>query len=593
MRSLFAKLATASLVTTSFVVAAPVLTLPTGHAPAPEISQRAPERQSSREAVITDSRPFTVLGVTWRQGTAAADTVVRVRYRADGAWTGWQDLEVQEAAAPRERTARRKAGAPVSRAGTEPLVAVTGTAYDVRVTSARHLPKDIKVMAVDSSKTTGAGAPPAGTAAAEGSRPGIYSRASWGADESLRTCDPGVAAQLKAVAVHHTAGTNGYTAAQVPSIINGIYSFHTKGRGWCDIGYNVLVDRFGRLWEGRYGGLDRNIIPAAQEGFNTSTSAISAIGNYDTVAAPAAMVDSIARFASWRLGLGHVDPKGSTTLVSGGGSTTRYAEGTAVRLPTIFAHRNTGLTECPGRYLYAQMATIRTKARAYSGSAAIFDPTGNFWRLTTTDLPAFRINAHTPSWQRFTLTVTSVDTGGVVYQSSGTTYENAFSAVWDRRDGNGRLVPAGSYVMRITSSSSGANASPYSTTVQLVGDAPPPGDPALPDPTYRTPGTRYSADHVWSTSCGRYSTGTRCHVLLRRTGQPFRGNNWSYFDQGYAAWAGNPLATPGRWTSGGRTYSTTCSPNAANGARSCRTVVWNAPTAQWVISSMVWLGDGR
>jgi hypothetical protein len=71
------------------------------------------------------------------------------------------------------------------------------------------------------------------------------------------------------------------------------------------------------------------------------------------------------------------------------------------------------------------------------------------------------------------------------------------------------------------------------------------------------------------------------------------GNNWSYFDQGYAAWAGNPLATPGRWTSGGRTYSTTCSPNAANGARSCRTVVWNAPTAQWVISSMVWLGDGR
>jgi hypothetical protein len=592
MRSLFAKLAAASLVTTSFVIAAPVITLPRGHSSPPLVFQRGPERQSAREADISDTRPFTVLGVTWRSGTAATDTAVLVRYRTAGAWTSWQSLEVQESAAPRELTAKRRSGAPVTRDGTEPLVAVSGTAYEVRVTSARRLPTDITVMAVDASKTTGAASEPAGTAHAEGSRPSINSRAAWGADESLRTCDPGVADTLKAVAVHHTAGTNGYSASQVPSIINGIYVFHTQGRGWCDIGYNILVDRFGRLWEGRYGGLDKNIIPAAQEGFNTSTSAISAIGNYETVGAPAVMVDSIARFASWRLGLAHVDPLSSTVLVSGGGSTTRYAAGTAVRLPTIFAHRNTGLTECPGRYLYAQMGTIRAKARSYSGSAAIFDPRGNFSRLSTTDLPAFRVNAHTPAWQRFTLTVTSVATGNVVYQTSGATYENNLSAVWDRRDANGRLVPSGSYVMRLTSSSTTGNASPYSTTVELTGTAPPPGDPALPDPTYRTPGLRYS-NRVWSTSCGAYSTGTRCQVQQRTTGQPFQMNNWSYFDQGFASWAGNTLATPGTWTSNGRTYSTTCSPNSATGARSCRTVVRNSPTAPWVISSMVWLGDGR
>ena len=88
---------------------------------------------------------------------------------------------------------------------------------------------------------------------------------------------------VRAVVVHHTAGVNGYTSARVPGIINGIYTYHTDSLGWCDIGYNVLVDRFGRLWEGR-GGLDKNVRPAAQSGFNTSTRAILALG---TTAPPA------------------------------------------------------------------------------------------------------------------------------------------------------------------------------------------------------------------------------------------------------------------------------------------------------------------
>ena len=61
--------------------------------------------------------------------------------------------------------------------------------------------------------------------------------------------------------VHHTADTatssaNTYTAAEVPALIRGMYAYHVQTLGWDDIGYNFLIDRFGRTWEGRYGGGD-------------------------------------------------------------------------------------------------------------------------------------------------------------------------------------------------------------------------------------------------------------------------------------------------------------------------------------------------
>ena len=84
--------------------------------------------------------------------------------------------------------------------------------------------------------------------------PAIVPRRGWNADEKIRRAAPSFAPTLRLALVHHTAGANGYTAAQSPSIVRAIQLYHVKGNGWNDIGYNFLVDRFGQVFEGRYGG---------------------------------------------------------------------------------------------------------------------------------------------------------------------------------------------------------------------------------------------------------------------------------------------------------------------------------------------------
>ena len=81
-----------------------------------------------------------------------------------------------------------------------------------------------------------------------------------------------------------------------------------KGNGWNDIGYNFLVDRFGQVYEGRYGGIERNVIGAHAQGFNTGSVGVSVLGEYSSLAVSAQARDALERLLAWRLDLAHVDP---------------------------------------------------------------------------------------------------------------------------------------------------------------------------------------------------------------------------------------------------------------------------------------------
>ena len=129
-------------------------------------------------------------------------------------------------------------------------------------------------------------------------RPKIYSRAQWGANERLREQSAPDYGTVKAGFIHHTVNSNSYSSSQVPSLLRGIYAYHTQSRGWRDIGYNYLVDRFGRIWEGRYGGVTRAVVGAHTLGYNEYSFALSAIGNFDIKSPPTAVAQCLRASSS-------------------------------------------------------------------------------------------------------------------------------------------------------------------------------------------------------------------------------------------------------------------------------------------------------
>lgn len=195
----------------------------------------------------------------------------------------------------------------------------------------------------------------------------IISRKAWGANEGIRCQNPTYDDSTGGATVHHTAETNNYTREQSAGIVRGIYAYHAQSLGWCDIGYNVLVDRFGQIFEGRFGGLDRPVQGAHAGGFNENTVGIAMMGNFVNDPAPAATIESVGKYLGWRLKLANLNPKGQVTMYSEGTQYSKYPLGQRVVLPTIFAHRDVGYTECPGSAAYAQMDQIRNIAAANYG----------------------------------------------------------------------------------------------------------------------------------------------------------------------------------------------------------------------------------
>jgi flagellar hook assembly protein FlgD len=334
-----------------FLVIAFTLAAP-GVARAGDVALRVQEIPLQGRTLTAAEPPmhFDMLAAHW----LGRGTVLFRTRRVHGGWTGWQAADAD--VAPDGGTGPWHDGNLVWTAASDAMQFRTQghvtrlRAYELwsRVTSA----------------------PPRGLSSA--SRPAIVARSQWDANEKIVRAKPLYAKSIKFAIVHHTAGTNNYTPAQAAAIVRGIEVYHVKGNGWNDIGYNFLVDRYGTVYEGRGGGIARNVIGAHAEGFNTGTVGVALIGNFSSEAPPQAQQDALVKLLAWRLDVAHVDPLSTVVYTSGGNL--KYRAGKLVTLRAISGHRDTGPSECPGNGAYALLNGI-AKRVSQMGLPKIYGPT--------------------------------------------------------------------------------------------------------------------------------------------------------------------------------------------------------------------------
>jgi hypothetical protein len=329
------------------------------------------------------AKPFQLVGIHWR-GSGRVE--VRTR-SAGGAWSGWQPV-VEDEDGPDPGGAEQRAGN--GWRVSAPVWVGTAVALEVRtfarVTRARVLTVRSPVSKVPFRATASAG------------MPRVVARSAWLADEAIVKGKPAYADVLRMAHVHHTAGTNTYTRLQAPAVVRAIQLYHVKGNGWNDIGYNALVDRFGTVYEGRAGGLDRNVVGAHARGFNTGSFGIAVMGDFRTVDAPAVAVDALVETLAWRLDLAHVDPLSTFNGVSSGNE--RFKPGIPVFLRAISGHRDTGLTTCPGERLYSRLGEIARRVAAL-GLPKLYAPT-----VATDESGGFRFRGRVSSALPWSVVVT-------------------------------------------------------------------------------------------------------------------------------------------------------------------------------------------
>ena len=295
-----------------------------------------------------------MVALTWTRGPQLPD--LSIRSRADGVWQEWTAMPLLHDV-PDDGEDRGIAGTD--------LVWI-GAADGIQVDVAGRRPADLTLVLLHPARLpeTTRFAQRSGTSARtreKAPRPELRTRRDWDANEDWRSGSPSYNDTIRQVHVHHTVNSNDYSRTDVPGLLRGMYRYHTKSLGWSDIGYNFLIDRFGRIWVGRAGGARRPVRGAHTLGFNDTSCGVSVIGNFDTTKPNKRVIRSVAAVAAWKLDRYDRDPRGRIGVTSEGSD--NYPTGRRVRLPVIDGHRDTNDTACPGRHLYDALPRIRRTAK--------------------------------------------------------------------------------------------------------------------------------------------------------------------------------------------------------------------------------------
>lgn len=313
-------------------------------------------RVNGRSGDIAAPRTFELVGVEW---SAPRDASIELRSRRRGGqWGPWAQASVL-------------GHGPDLPARATPLIGDgiwTGPAEFVELRSSRPL-AGVRLHFVDVGPSLGAevaALPLAGPVLGAGpGQPPIIAREAWAHGHAPPAVSPSYGA-IKLAFVHHTDNPNGYSAGEVPAMLRAIYVFHRYVRGFDDIGYNFVIDLFGRIWEARKGGIDEPVVGAQAGGYNAESTGASILGTFSNVLPTPAAISALERLLSWKLSLHGVPTEGRVTVRVDPHDAfyTPFKPGAHVSLPRVAGHRDGDLTDCPGNALYNHLPVIRPQLTA-------------------------------------------------------------------------------------------------------------------------------------------------------------------------------------------------------------------------------------
>ena len=323
---------------------------------------------TGRSRVMQTQRRFALAGIEWH-GQPEARIWLRARLPS-GRWSQWALASVGGHGPDGLRRAASHFGEPLWSGGADAIQLRTDA--PVGEVRAHFVAVSAPVTSGDAGQA--AAAPLAQPILNAGpGQPPIIARSAWAHGHAPPKYPPAYGA-VNLAFVHHTDNLNGYSAAQVPAMLFAMYQFHRYVRGWNDIGYNFVIDAFGRIWEARDGGVDLPVVGAQAGGYNLESTGVAVLGTFSGVLPSAAAIGALEQLLAWKLALHGLPATGDVTVEVNPGDAfyTPYKGGTLISLPRVAGHRQGCTTDCPGNAFFAKLpATRRVVARLAGTPAAL------------------------------------------------------------------------------------------------------------------------------------------------------------------------------------------------------------------------------
>ncbi|MBW3659793.1 MAG: N-acetylmuramoyl-L-alanine amidase, partial [Actinobacteria bacterium] len=274
---------------------------------------------------------------------------VEVRWRSTDGWSDWLDFSISGDHAPDPGSAEERAFDPGI---SEPMW--TGEVDAIELRSHHAVAVPVELVTMSGGLGYRADATPPATAEAFGVWPPIVPRTAWDPNGDCQpTSSPDLSPSAERIFVHHTAIFPRYPRSAGDDVVRAVCLGHVKNRGFSDVGYNFLIDRYGVIYQGREGGILKAVDGAHAQGFNSGSIGIALVGNFHANGVPGEAARALDTLTTWLADLHDIDPLGRGLATSTGGPSTRYPEGFVVDLPNVLGHRDTGRnTACPGDHLF-------------------------------------------------------------------------------------------------------------------------------------------------------------------------------------------------------------------------------------------------